>query len=180
MAGIIVAAIIALFSLHRRSATLSDTRSTGSRSSSPIIGGIVEKATIARWTRTLATMFAAGVPLVESLDAVGGASGNSVYADGTKKIQTDVSTGTEPHECDEQYRSASRRMVLQMVQIGEGRARSTRMLSRLPTSRARGRRCRRGIVEPARADHHSLSRRRDRRFGASRCILPIFKLGAVI
>ena len=60
----------------------------------PIIGGILEKATIARWTRTLQTMFAAGVPLVESLDAVGGASGNAVYAQATKKIQTEVSTGT--------------------------------------------------------------------------------------
>src|SRR5689334_23614411 len=60
----------------------------------PVIGGILEKATIARWTRTLQTMFAAGVPLVESLDAVGGASGNMVYIQATKKIQTEVSTGT--------------------------------------------------------------------------------------
>ena len=60
----------------------------------PVIGPIIEKATIARWTRTLSTMFAAGVPLVESLDAVGGAAGNALYAAGTKKIQTDVSTGT--------------------------------------------------------------------------------------
>ena len=60
----------------------------------PVIGAILEKATIARWTRTLQTMFAAGVPLVESLDAVGGAAGNALYAAGTKKIQTEVSTGT--------------------------------------------------------------------------------------
>ena len=60
----------------------------------PIFGEVVRKATIARWTRTLATMFAAGVPLVESLDSVGGASGNAVYQDATRKIQTEVSTGT--------------------------------------------------------------------------------------
>ena len=59
----------------------------------PMIGNILEKATIARWTRTLATMFAAGVPLVESLDAVAGASGNAVYIAGTGEIQTEVSTG---------------------------------------------------------------------------------------
>ena len=55
------------------------------RSSSRSIGAILEKATIARWTRTLATMFAAGVPLVESLDAVAGASGNAVYAPARKR-----------------------------------------------------------------------------------------------
>ena len=84
----------------------------------PIIGGILEKATIARWTRTLQTMFAAGVPLVESLDAVGGASGNMVYVNATKKIQTEVSTGTSLT----QAMSATNLfppMVLQMVQIGE-------------------------------------------------------------
>src|SRR6185369_7836653 len=60
----------------------------------PIFGDVIRKATVARWTRTLATMFAAGVPLVESLDSVGGASGNKVYSEATKKIQTEVSTGT--------------------------------------------------------------------------------------
>jgi len=84
----------------------------------PVIGGILEKATIARWTRTLQTMFAAGVPLVESLDAVGGASGNMVYIQATKRIQTDVSTGTSLTNA----MSATNlfpTMVLQMTQIGE-------------------------------------------------------------
>jgi type IV pilus assembly protein PilC len=84
----------------------------------PVIGSILEKATIARWTRTLQTMFAAGVPLVESLDAVGGASGNMVYANATKRIQTEVSTGTSLT----QAMAATNLfpvMVLQMVQIGE-------------------------------------------------------------
>jgi type IV pilus assembly protein PilC len=60
----------------------------------PIFGEVIRKATIARWTRTLSTMFAAGVPLVEALDSVGGASGNFVYVEATKRIQTEVSTGT--------------------------------------------------------------------------------------
>src|SRR5437773_563058 len=60
----------------------------------PVFGPLIEKSCIARWTRTLSTMFAAGVPLVEALDSVGGASGNSLYADATVKIQHEVSTGT--------------------------------------------------------------------------------------
>ncbi len=84
----------------------------------PIIGGVLEKATIARWTRTLQTMFAAGVPLVESLDAVGGAAGNAVYAAATKKIQTEVSTGTSLTNSMGNT-GLFPTMVLQMIQIGE-------------------------------------------------------------
>src|SRR5262249_30895886 len=60
----------------------------------PIFGPLLRKAAIARWTRTLATMFAAGVPLVEALESVGGASGNYVYLQATQKIKAEVSTGT--------------------------------------------------------------------------------------
>lgn len=84
----------------------------------PIIGNVLEKATIARWTRTLQTMFAAGVPLVESLDAVGGAAGNAVYASATKKIQTEVSTGTSLTNSMGNT-GLFPTMVLQMIQIGE-------------------------------------------------------------
>jgi len=84
----------------------------------PILGAIVEKATIARWTRTLQTMFAAGVPLVESLDAVGGAAGNIVYAQATKRIQTEVSTGSSLTNAMSNTRLFPS-MVLQMTQIGE-------------------------------------------------------------
>jgi len=84
----------------------------------PIIGNVLEKATIARWTRTLQTMFAAGVPLVESLDAVGGAAGNAVYAAATKKIQTEVSTGTSLTNSMANT-GLFPTMVLQMIQIGE-------------------------------------------------------------
>jgi len=84
----------------------------------PILGAIVEKATIARWTRTLQTMFAAGVPLVESLDAVGGAAGNIVYAQATRRIQTEVSTGSSLTNAMSNTRLFPS-MVLQMTQIGE-------------------------------------------------------------
>src|SRR4029450_4778408 len=84
----------------------------------PVIGGILEKATIARWTRTLQTMFAAGVPLVESLDAVGGAAGNIVFAQATKRIQTEVRTGPSLTNAMTNTRLFPS-MVLQMTQIGE-------------------------------------------------------------
>jgi type IV pilus assembly protein PilC len=96
----------------------------------PVIGGILEKATIARWTRTLQTMFAAGVPLVESLDAVGGASGNLVYASATKKIQTEVSTGTSLTNSMANT-GLFPTMVLQMTQIGEESGSLDNMLGKI-------------------------------------------------
>src|SRR5690348_1413298 len=60
----------------------------------PVFGEVIRKAAIARWARTLSTMFAAGVPLVESLDSVAGAAGNYVYYEATKRVQSEVSTGT--------------------------------------------------------------------------------------
>jgi type IV pilus assembly protein PilC len=84
----------------------------------PVFGAVIRKATIARWTRTLATMFAAGVPLVESLDSVGGASGNAVYLEATKKIQNEVATGTSLTAAM-QNSDVFPNMVTQMVAIGE-------------------------------------------------------------
>jgi type IV pilus assembly protein PilC len=84
----------------------------------PVFGDVVRKATIARWTRTLSTMFAAGVPLVEALDSVGGASGNNVYLDATKKIQTEVSTGTSLTSAMVNA-NVFPNLVTQMVAIGE-------------------------------------------------------------
>ena len=84
----------------------------------PIFGPIIRKSVIARWTRTLATMFAAGVPLVESLDSVGGAAGNYVYKEGTRQIQGEVSTGTSLTSAM-QNTNLFPNMVNQMVAIGE-------------------------------------------------------------
>ncbi|WP_085318430.1 type II secretion system F family protein [Derxia lacustris] len=84
----------------------------------PVFGDIIRKATIARWTRTLSTMFAAGVPLVEALDSVGGASGNVVYAEATRKIQQQVATGTSLTVAMQDV-AVFPTMVTQMVSIGE-------------------------------------------------------------
>ncbi len=84
----------------------------------PVFGALIEKACIARWTRTLSTMFAAGVPLVEALDSVGGASGNSVFAVATDKIQHEVSMGTSLTNAMTNA-NVFPMMVLQMCSIGE-------------------------------------------------------------
>ncbi|WP_343629623.1 type II secretion system F family protein [Roseateles sp.] len=84
----------------------------------PIFGPLIYKAAVARWTRTLATMFAAGVPLVEALDSVGGASGNAVFVEATDKIQRDVSTGASL-TTSMQTTGIFPIMVLQMASIGE-------------------------------------------------------------
>jgi type IV pilus assembly protein PilC len=84
----------------------------------PVFGALIEKSCIARWTRTLSTMFAAGVPLVEALDSVGGASGNSVFEIATGKIQQEVSTGTSLTTAMTNVHIFPS-MVLQMCSIGE-------------------------------------------------------------
>ncbi len=96
----------------------------------PVFGDVIRKATMARWTRTLATMFAAGVPLVEALDSVGGASGNYVYVQATKKIQQEVSTGTSLTTAM-QNSNVFPSMVCQMVAIGEESGSLDAMLSKV-------------------------------------------------
>ncbi|MBI3045145.1 MAG: type II secretion system F family protein [Betaproteobacteria bacterium] len=96
----------------------------------PVFGDLVRKSCIARWTRTLSTMFAAGVPLVEALESVAGASGNYEYYVATKKIQGEVSTGsslTSSMQGTDVFPS----MVIQMVQIGEEAGSLDAMLSKV-------------------------------------------------
>ncbi|MCC6922483.1 MAG: type II secretion system F family protein [Nitrosomonas sp.] len=96
----------------------------------PVFGEVIRKATIARWSRTLSTMFAAGVPLVESLDSVAGACGNYIYFEATKKIQVDVSVGntlTSSMVNTELFPN----MVIQMVAIGEEAGSLDAMLSKI-------------------------------------------------
>lgn len=95
----------------------------------PIFGDLVYKSTVARWTRTLATMFAAGVPLVEALDSVGGASGNAVFAEATEQIQKDVSTGSAL-TTSMQTTAIFPVMVIQMCSIGEESGSLDHMLSK--------------------------------------------------
>ncbi|MDO8962014.1 MAG: type II secretion system F family protein [Methylophilus sp.] len=96
----------------------------------PIFGGLIRKATIARFARTLSTMFAAGVPLVEALDSVAGASGNRVYYEATKRIQSEISTGTSLTVAM-QNAQVFPNMVLQMTAIGEESGALDSMLSKV-------------------------------------------------
>jgi type IV pilus assembly protein PilC len=95
----------------------------------PIFGELVLKSVVARWTRTLSTMFAAGVPLVEALDSVGGTAGNLVFTRATEQIQRDVAAGTALTTA---MNSAAvfPTMVLQMAAIGEESGALDDMLAR--------------------------------------------------
>jgi type IV pilus assembly protein PilC len=129
VAVIMVGTVVSIGVLYRRSATFK-MGFDRLLLRIPIIGGILEKATIARWTRTLQTMFAAGVPLVESLDAVGGASGNAVFVAATRRIQTEVSTGTSLTNAMTNT-NLFPTMVLQMTQIGEESGSLDNMLGKI-------------------------------------------------
>jgi type IV pilus assembly protein PilC len=96
----------------------------------PVFGDLVRKSCIARWTRTLSTMFAAGVPLVEALESVAGASGNYEYFVATKKIQSEVSTGSSLTS-SMQGTNVFPNMVIMMVQIGEEAGSLDAMLSKV-------------------------------------------------
>ena len=96
----------------------------------PIFGHLVMISTVARFSRTLSTMFAAGVPLVDALDSVAGAAGNRVYYDATKRIQSEVSTGTSLTVAM-QNADVFPNMVLQMVAIGEESGALDSMLSKV-------------------------------------------------
>lgn len=96
----------------------------------PVIGGILNKAAIARFARTLGTMFAAGVPLVEALDSVAGATGNSVYTKAVHRVRENVSTGQQL-QLSMQQTGLFPNMVVQMVAIGEESGALDSMLSKV-------------------------------------------------
>ena len=96
----------------------------------PIFGDVLRKATLARWSRTLSTMFAAGVPLVEALTSVGGAAGNHVYKIATQQIQNEVSTGSSL-TVSMQNTNVFPSMVVQMVSIGEESGQLDSMLGKV-------------------------------------------------
>jgi type IV pilus assembly protein PilC len=95
----------------------------------PIFGDLVTKSVVARWTRTLSTMFAAGVPLVEALDSVGGTAGNLVYTRATEQIQRDVAAGSALTTAMNNV-NVFPTMVLQMAAIGEESGSLDDMLAR--------------------------------------------------
>jgi len=84
----------------------------------PIIGNVLEKSAIARFARTLETMFAAGTPLVESMNSVAGACGNIIFYDACIKIRDEISTGTQLQASMRETKLFPN-MVIQMVAIGE-------------------------------------------------------------
>lgn len=127
--GILFASLYFFFQAWRRSTKVQRFMDTALLKA-PIFGEVIRKATIARWTRTLATMFAAGVPLVESLDSVGGAAGNFVYLDATRKIQSEVSTGVSLTVAM-QNANIFPNMVTQMVSIGEESGALDQMLGKV-------------------------------------------------
>jgi type IV pilus assembly protein PilC len=115
--GVIAGVIFGFIELKKRSATFRRIMDRVSLKA-PVFGDILVKATIARFARTLSTMFAAGVPLVEAMDSVAGAAGNIVYGDAIRKMRDEIATG-------QQLQVAMRdtnlfpNMVVQMVAIGE-------------------------------------------------------------
>lgn len=96
----------------------------------PVFGELIRKASIARWSRTLSTMFAAGVPLVEAFDSVAGAAGNVVYYDATKYIQREIMNGNALTSAM-QDTGVFPSMVLQMASIGEEAGSLDSMLSKV-------------------------------------------------
>lgn len=127
--GAIIGAVVGIGYLYKRSPKMQHTLDR-LLLRAPVIGDIVKKATIARFARTLSTMFAAGVPLVEALDAVAGASGNRVYYEGTLAIKSDVSTGMQL-QAAMNATGLFPNMVVQMVAIGEESGELDKMLGKV-------------------------------------------------
>jgi type IV pilus assembly protein PilC len=127
--GIAIGGPIAFFYTLKRSENLQNSVDRFSLRV-PVFGELIRKAVIARWSRTLSTMFEAGVPLVEALDSVGGASGNAVYKKATLRIQSAVSTGTSLANSMQQA-NIFPNMVVQMVAIGEESGSLSTMLGKV-------------------------------------------------
>jgi len=96
----------------------------------PVVGEILHKAAIARYTRTLSTTFAAGVPLVDALDSAAGASGNALYRDAIQRVKNDVTTGMQMNMAM-QSTGIFPNMVVQMIAIGEESGSIDTMLSKV-------------------------------------------------
>ena len=96
----------------------------------PAVGSILEKSAIARFARTLSTMFTAGVPLVEAMNSVAGSTGNALYYEATMKMKDDVAAGTQLQQSMKQT-NIFPNMVVQMVAIGEESGSLDAMLSKV-------------------------------------------------
>lgn len=115
--GMIIGAIVGIIQLHRRS--IEFARAVDRLSLRiPVIGDILNKSAIARFARTLATMFSAGTPLVEAMNSVAGACGNYVYYTATLRMRDEIATGTQL-QVSMRETGLFPNMVTQMVAIGE-------------------------------------------------------------
>jgi type IV pilus assembly protein PilC len=117
LAFVIGGGIYALIQFHKRSRAMREFIDRMSLKM-PIIGPILTKAAIARYARTLSTMFSAGVPLVEALDSVAGATGNSVYEKAVLRMKDEVATGQRLQRAMENS-GLFPNMVIQMIAVGE-------------------------------------------------------------
>lgn len=117
IAIVVAAAIFAFSYFHKRSRKFRETLDRITLKL-PVIGPIMHKSAVARFARTLSTMFAAGVPLVEAMESVAGATGNIVYENATLAIRNEVATGTRLQRAMENT-GLFPNMVIQMIAVGE-------------------------------------------------------------
>ena len=113
----IVVAVVSFNAARRRSKALRDAIDRIALKM-PVAGNIIEKSSVAKYARTLATTFAAGVPLVDALNSVAGSTGNSVYTEAVYKVRDDVSTGQQLN-FSMRNTGVFPNMIIQMVAIGE-------------------------------------------------------------
>ncbi len=131
MAAIVAGAIWTFFYFHKRSRKMRQFIDRASLKF-PIIGPILNKSAIARYARTLSTMFAAGVPLVEALESVAGATGNIVYEDAVMRMRDEVATGQRLQRAMEST-GLFPNMVIQMIAVGEESGSLDAMSSKVAT-----------------------------------------------
>lgn len=117
LAGMAIAAVMAFLYFKKRSRAMRHFLDRVALKA-PVIGPILQKAAIARYARTLSTMFSAGVPLVEALDSVAGATGNIVYEMGVMRMKDEVATGQRLQQSMENT-DLFPNMVIQMIAVGE-------------------------------------------------------------
>jgi len=117
LVGLLIAAVLLFGQAFRRSKALRD-RIDALSLKIPVFGPLIEKATVARWSRTFSSLFAAGVPMVDALASVAGASGNAVFEAATMKLRTDIATGASLTS-SLQAAKIFPNMLIQMVSIGE-------------------------------------------------------------
>ena len=127
--GVVIGSVFGIRELNRRSKAFKHAMQRLALKV-PIFGDILVKATIARFARTLATMFAAGVPLVEAMESVAGAAGNIVYAEAILRMRDEIATGTQLQVAMREV-DLFPNMVVQMVAIGEEAGSIDHMLGKI-------------------------------------------------